>query len=285
MIIVCSSCDSSFRVPNGSISPEGRFVKCSVCDHEWIVKPSDVINEDSDKTPEPQVTIQKQEELKQEATAEAPTIQEKQKEEVQQPVIKEEAKPEIKVAEKPKDTKIKTEVKRFVIPKKPIHERNIPYYGSMVASILATLLFFGSLLIYKREELSHSVPSLQKVFNLISMEDTSEIKLEMVDCTLRQLQSASDNNKLIEVEVDVMLINTAQTPKTLDSIRFSIYDIERNFIGELIMDAKAEILPNEKHRIEGRLNRVPIDSFYVAVDIGNTTDLFIRRINKINSIY
>ena len=38
MQISCPNCNSTFRVPDGTIKANGRIVRCSNCAHEWLAK-------------------------------------------------------------------------------------------------------------------------------------------------------------------------------------------------------------------------------------------------------
>ena len=89
----------------------------------------------------------------------------------------------------------------------------------------------------------------------------------------------------MEVEVDVIVQNTSKHDQTLDNIRFSIYDEDKNFQGDLTMDLAKVIPAGTTEEIEGRLNRIPKSSVFVAIDIGNATDLVARHLNKLHSIH
>ena len=62
MIITCACGEKKFSLPDGSIPPSGRMVKCGYCDKEWkqfpvIVKESKVVqlNDPAPTKPTPNV--------------------------------------------------------------------------------------------------------------------------------------------------------------------------------------------------------------------------------------
>lgn len=297
MIIVCSNCDTGFRVPDDSLTDQGRMVKCSVCDHEWIAKPQDAVKEEEKPAP-------KGEEIKEANPIQTEAV--KKEEPVAQPVIEqavqapvppkqEEIKKE-KIEEKKVEPAAKTveaienqkshlaqgERKRFVMPSRPIYEVPVAYYTAMAASILLFIGTFIALTIYNRVAIISSFPAATQMYQMLNMHNTADLKLQMVDCTINKVESSSNDSKIVEIEVDVLIQNNAAEERNLDAIRFVLYDIERNYLGDLIMESNAIIAPNELHRIEGRLNRVPVDSYYVAIDIGNKVDMYVRNLNNIH---
>lgn len=48
MILICNDCDTKFKVERDSIDPQGRFVRCSSCGHEWLAQRSDLIEDTED---------------------------------------------------------------------------------------------------------------------------------------------------------------------------------------------------------------------------------------------
>lgn len=307
MIIVCSNCDTGFRVPDGSLTDQGRMVKCSVCDHEWIAKPKDAVKEEETPAPkreekketqpiqteavkkeepvaQPPAQI-KQEEVKQEKIEEKkplPQPQPAKPVEATKPVeaAKEEAKPEAQAVERAPIAQ--GERKRFVVPPRKVYEVPLAYYTAMAASILLFVGTLFGLLIYNRAAITASFPEAAPLYQLIHMQNTADLKLQMVDCTINKIDSASGDNKTVEIEVDVLIQNNSEEERHLDAIRFILYDIERNYLGDFIMDSHTIITPHEVHRVEGRLNRVPVDSYYVAIDIGNKVDMYVRNLNNIH---
>lgn len=41
IIVSCESCGAKFYVSSSEIHSTGRFVRCTICEHEWLVKPNE----------------------------------------------------------------------------------------------------------------------------------------------------------------------------------------------------------------------------------------------------
>ncbi len=269
MIIICEKCSTKFNVPDSAIGANGRQVKCSSCAHTWLVKPEEKtialpLNtsdpETLETTPAPEVKV------------ESITIPVKAH---QEPTIEAESAPRIE---------IKASGKRFTMPSLPIYQRPIFYIGSILAACLAFISFISLSVLFHKEFLVTKIPTLQQGFNLIGMYDTSGLKLELIDCKISEIQSSKSDDNSIEVEVSVSILNTSEVDKKLGDVRFSVYDIERNYVGELIMKLDQTIPAQQNTKIEGRLNRVPKDSYYVAVDIGNKVEFKINNPDLMHKI-
>ena len=136
--------------------------------------------------------------------------------------------------------------------------------------------------VFHKTALVHKVPSLQSMFDQVGLYNNEGLKLELVDCSISEIQSSQSNNDSIEIEVAVSVLNTSEQNKTLSSIRFSVYNIEREYVGQLVMPINLVLAPNKNTKVEGRLNRVPKNSFYVAVDFGNNLDLKILNPDRLH---
>lgn len=44
MIVVCKSCGTKFKISKEAIGDNGRFVRCSVCDYEWLAQSDDLLD-------------------------------------------------------------------------------------------------------------------------------------------------------------------------------------------------------------------------------------------------
>jgi predicted Zn finger-like uncharacterized protein len=250
MIIICEKCSTKFNVPDSAIGASGRQVKCSSCTHSWLVKPEAPI----------ELTVIAQEP---ETLATAPEIK------VESVTI-----PVKSIAETPTATgEIKATHKRYVPPSTPIYQKSFIYYGSFVAAGIALVCFLAFAIVFHRIPLTNKIPALQSAFDLAGLYNNEGLKLEIVDCTISEVQSSKSDDNTIEIEVDVSVLNTSEQDRKLGDIRFTVYDIERNYVGELFMTLDLVIAPNKNTKVEGRLNRVPKDSFYVAIDLGNRLDL------------
>lgn len=273
MIITCENCESSFRVPKDAIGENGRLVKCSSCDHEWLVKPEAPKDDSEDKKPDAQV----EEGVKSE---DAPAEEGETETVAKESAEDEKAKPQNK--ESGKSEPKKKPPKRFVAPPEPIHKRSLyryAVYGSFAAMLLLALaqVFINSLY-----TLSTKSTLIDKAYQLIGMYDTAGLVLEKVDCTINEIRSSKNLGNDIEVEVDAYIKNTTEVMKTLKYIRFELFDEHRDFMGDLVMEVDKHILPNESYHIEGVLNRVPKDSYYVSIDYGNYAELIYKSMSKLH---
>ncbi len=253
MIIICEKCSTKFNVPDHAIGPTGRQVKCSSCSHAWRVGGS---------APEeitPQIT---------EAPITNPTNSDA------------DSNQEVKF----NLDEMKAAPRRYITPSTPIYQKSAVYYGSTLAACCAFFCFLAMAIIFHRTSIVSKVPAFQTAFDLVGLYNNEGLKLELVDCTLSELQSSKSDDEAIEIEVAVSVLNTAEQDRKLGSIRFSVYDIDRNYVGELIMPLNLVLSPNKNTKVEGRLNRVPKDSFYVAIDFGNKIDLKILNPNRLHKI-
>jgi len=257
MIITCENCDSSFRVPKDAIGANGRLVKCTSCDYEWLVKP------------EP-LEVKKEENAKQEQPKEAP------KEEV---VVKKESTEEQPSSPEPKKGKTKKPPKRFIAPKEPIHKRKWYRYAAYASFAASLLLMIFQILVNSHTLLAHTSSFVNKAYEFAGIYNTEGLVLEKVDCTIHEIRSSKDLGDNIEVEVDAYIKNVSDTPKVMQNIRFVLFDIEREYIGDLIMDIGSTIEPGENYHIEGVLNRVPKNSYYVSIDYGNYIEFVYKNMN------
>ena len=285
MIIVCPNCESKFKVPDGALGSNGRTLKCSKCNHKWPQYPLD------DSPEEPSLTTENGDSNATKTTDHAKTeersiekdenLQNQKSEDVETESPATEAMESEESSETPPKPK---KPRRYQAEKTPLYQNNFVYYGAWVATASCIIIFLTMVLAFKHDTVTRIVPVAQKVYDLVGIFDTSGLKLELVDCTLNEIKSSSSDNESIEIEVEVSVANTSNAAKKLSSIRFTIYDIQRNYVGELKIDLKRLIAPGESTTVEGRLNRVPRDSFYVAVDFGNKMDLKLIKPNRTHKI-
>jgi len=288
MIIVCEKCESKFNIPDGAISQGGRTVKCSKCSHKWhqypidnketqsspIIEPKAAIADTSpelankDKLPDPQAisTIDKNEETEDQTSTQAAQ--------------------ETKLSSNSTDDPVKKSInpRRFQADKIPFYQNNFVFYTSSIIAAACFVFLLTMVFAFSHYSITSKVPIAQNLYNIMGIYDTNGLELEWVDCTLSEIQSSSSDDESIEMEVEVSIANTAEVQKHLSTIRFTIYDIRRNYVGELIMDLQQNIAPGSSTNIEGRLNRVPKDSFFVAIDLGNKLDLKLIRPNRMHEI-
>ena len=151
------------------------------------------------------------------------------------------------------------------------------FYCLAVASVVALL---GLNFIIYREFLVTHAPWLQEVYNELRLYNNNALKLELVDC--HEIEGTRYNEKLIELGVATAIKNISPAPQKLSYVRFTLYNEQKKNLGTLTLNAEETIAPGKSFKIEGKLNKVPHDSKYIAVDFGNTLDLYLRDINYIN---
>ncbi len=262
MIIICEKCSTKFNVPDGAIGEAGRQVKCSSCAHTWHVVGVPVTESKSEQA-----------ETKVEAAPVVTTPVEALKEEEQIKPI---------AAPAHNHDEMKASPRRFVAPSTPLYQRAVVYYGSMLAASLAIICFVSMSIVFHRTLIVHKIPSLQAIFDQVGLYNNEGLKLELVDCSIREIESSNASDDSIEIEVAVSVLNTSEQDRKLSSIRFSVYNIEREYVGQLVMPISLVLAPNKNTKVEGRLNRVPKNSFYVAVDLGNNLDLKILNPDRLH---
>ncbi len=151
------------------------------------------------------------------------------------------------------------------------------FYFFAVISVVALL---GLNFIIHREFLVAHAPWLQEVYNELRLYNNNALKLEAIDC--HEIEGTRHNERLIELDVASAIKNTSLSPQKLSYVRFTLYNEQKKNLGTLTLSAKEIIAPGESFKIEGKLNQVPHDSKYIAVDFGNILDLYLRDINYIN---
>ena len=250
MILVCPNCKAGFNVPENAIPPEGRHVKCSSCENVWIAK-----NESSSSKTE---TLNK---------TEATVSTEKPK------------------SKSEPSTQPRYRPPAFQQPKLSFFERpslvllNKLAFGIALLSFLSTIALKNNETILKYSDYDPELGEL--IRDQFGIHENKGIKLLSVDCTVGKIQSARDDNQSTEVEVKIVIENTSKTPQILDVVHFTIFDKDRNNLGNFTMDFMKKLEPGKQEVIEGRLNRIPKSTMFVAIEAGNKLDTTLRQINNI----
>lgn len=248
MILVCPNCKASFSVPDTAIPAGGRNVKCSSCENVWLAKKesqSSVPNSESNSG-----------------------------------TIKQDSKP------KPSsNTQARYRPPAFQQQKLRFFEKPSLVLLNKLAFAITLLLFISMIALkYNKPLLKYSDydPEIGDfIRNHLSLHKNNGIKLLSVDCTVGKIQSARDDNQSAEVEVKIVIENTSKTPQILDVVHFTIFDKDRNNLGSFTMDFMKKLEPNKQEVIEGRLNRIPKSTMFVAIEVGNKLDTKLRQINNI----
>lgn len=172
------------------------------------------------------------------------------------------------------DKQVKAEIKNKRFYDYPA----VRYIAYFIAAISITLLVLFNLAIH-REYLVSYAPWLQDVYNECSLFDNHALKLEIVRC---KEEGVINNDSSVVLEVESIIKNISNVPQKLSTVRFTLFDDHRKTLGSLELNVDKTIAANDSFKLDGKLDQVPQNSRYIAVDFGNTLDLFFRDIEYIN---
>lgn len=147
----------------------------------------------------------------------------------------------------------------------PLTEPRYAYIFIKLGALASFLFLIVSLLVYyyNPSSINHAV------------------KLQVVNCAINNIQSVDD---LVEVQVAVSIANTSDKEQLLPQVRFSVFDIDKNFVGELTVLVNTIIPAGQNTKVEGKLSRVPKNSHFVGIDIGNKFDIYMRESKRLFSL-
>lgn len=255
MILACPNCPAKFKLPDG-VDPIGKTFKCSSCEHQWIFtsqedqetpKPESLQNQNNDDLEEPTESLGSLlgETIETEPELESSTLTAPKKEQTAPTIL-------------------------AIFNKRSLHIYNV------VVCVLAICFYITAYFIDNSDEMSKSNANIYQLMDDIGLDPANGLKFTMVDCSISDIQASKDSEEQIEVEVKVIVTNTHPEPTTLHEIRFSVYNKEQKFVGDIQMEVDKLIAPGSSETIEGRLNRVPKDTMFVAIDFGGKLDLLLR---------
>jgi hypothetical protein len=228
------------------ITPTGRKVQCSNCAHQWRVFLS------TEGEPVNEVIIQQTIESK---AQETPSLA-----------------PKAKTYSAHHKAKTQSSLANAPLLKKT----------AIAASFLALILFLAINFLVQQAVIIDSMPFTKSIYSALGLIHDEGIKLQSVDCKVSEV--SEQGSDLIELDVKVELINTAKTNQTISNVRFSVYDKEKNFLGDYTIEFNKTLSPQETESIEGRLNRIPNSAMFAIVDIGGPTEIKIRNLDYISHL-
>jgi predicted Zn finger-like uncharacterized protein len=274
MIITCSKCSTSFNIPDSAIGEEGRLVRCSKCKNEWVAtKASEDENYQEDKPVEDAL--------------EASEAQDKIDEQEQESQDEQSDNLDESLADRIGQRRQRV-LKRYVAPKVtvPIYERKVFKLVSMLFMLTVITVSTLLALVSYRWVIVDKFPSAQRIYDLAGMYDISNLVFEKIDCKESQMQAAkydANNNK--ELAISIPVRNIGNEEQTLNSIRITVFDEKMVKLVDLVLKRNELISPaKDPHIIDGRLNRVPNNSAYVSVEMGNWVDFMLRDSKVITKI-
>lgn len=244
MIIQCENCQVKFKIPDGSIGADGRFVRCSQCEYEWLQKPEDA-NVGNSGTYSGNVTTSIEEELSNIAI----------------------------------DAGASDAIP--ITGPKPFYTNNWLFYGSISLLIISFIVLAVVTAFTMRNSLEKHLPISKALFEYIGMYDSNGIKIEDMQLVVREINAAKNQESVFEMTVTLGLRNTTDAPKFLDSLRFIVFNKNWQKIGFLDVSQHLTIAANSAEVVTSRLNYVPKSSIYLAASIGNSIENAIQNIDVI----
>jgi|GEM_PF-3592077 predicted Zn finger-like uncharacterized protein len=244
MIIQCENCQTKFNIPDGSIGKDGRFVRCSQCEYEWLQKPEDdnIQNVGSNDSANAAVDV-----------AEDLGIS---------PVVK-------------PNTKLIPEQPSSFITNRWLLYISLTFF---VFSLLFTLAVFG---LRFHMEIEKALPISRNIFELVGLHNTQGLELADMAIKLRENTSVKDAGKYKDMTVIIGINNTTKVNKELDTVRFSVFDKNWRRLKELTVPLHQSINAESFESITSHLNDIPLEAVYLAVEIGNGIEIKIQDISNV----
>jgi predicted Zn finger-like uncharacterized protein len=246
MIIQCENCQTKFNIPDGSIGKDGRFVRCSQCEYEWLQKPEDEnirnIELNNSNSTNPNLSI-----------AEDLGISHPVKSDIKH-------KPEL--------------------PSSFITSRWLLYI-SLAFFALSLLFALAVVSIRFHMEIEKALPISREMFKLLGLHNTQGLELADMAIKLRENTSAKDAGKYKNMTIIVGINNATKATKELDTIRFSVFDKNWGRLKELTVPLRKSINPESFESITSHLNEIPIEAVFLAVEIGNGIEIKIQDISNV----
>jgi predicted Zn finger-like uncharacterized protein len=282
MIITCPHCQSSFKVADDAIGTNGRAVRCSSCNHQWIEFhppekniPNRELNKDN---------IVSKSNI--ESDIKSRTNFDTQKQTAHEGLQNEEVPDEEILDKKIPDKEPAENVEEKIIPKReetietPFYDIPTVRYLSyalctlslVILAVLAFLAAAGFLSIKLK-----NFPLSEKFFSFIT---SNELKLEEVDFTFN---NKDHSPTLRNLSAKIVVHNTSSSTKNLDYVRLTLFDKNRKKIDYFVIHLKQPVQPYSTKLIENRFDNIPCDTKFIAVDLANFIDLKIRPVNSLEN--
>lgn len=272
MIITCSKCSTSFKIPDSAVGEEGRLVRCSKCKNEWVVTRT---VEDKD--------YQKNTSVKN--STEIPEVEDKMNVQASGPNQSDNLEEPLVDRMKPRHQR---GVHRYIAPEVriPVYERKGFKLSSIMLTLIIIIVSMLLALVSYRWVVVDKFNSIQRIYDLVGMYDNRNLVFEKIDCRENKIQDVKyspNNNK--ELAISIAVKNIGKQKQTLNSIRVTLFDEKMVKLFELVLKRNDVISPGKSpYIINQRLERVPNDSTYVSVELGNRIDFMLHNPGVITKI-
>jgi hypothetical protein len=143
-------------------------------------------------------------------------------------------------------------------------------------SLLALILVLFMLAVTYRDRIIEYFPEAAYAFEAMQLHDTSGLKFTSLNCELRADEGDTQRSETIGINVKAVVKNTEAKPKYLEAMRFSLYNKEKELLGEYTIHLNKTIAAGEEEVVEGRLDRVSKTATFLMVDMGNWLDIFFK---------
>lgn len=246
MIIECPSCFSKFEVQDEAIGSSGRFVRCSVCSHEWVEVSR--LNMEKNTPSKEKETSHNNDQFF-----------------------------ENKVEEDNIATALKIKNKSIF---KQTHKDFLCFFIPKIGALASVVCFVLLIALSCRERIVAVIPESQVFYDYISLYENNGLKLSAINWKASKL-SADYNKDIIGVEVEVTIENISKRSQKLNLIRFTIYDQDKNQLNSLEVSVDKFIDAEQQHIVNAKLNAISNSAAYVMVELGNAIDVHVHNIDYI----
>ncbi|MBT4989432.1 MAG: hypothetical protein HOM96_02695 [Rickettsiales bacterium] len=145
---------------------------------------------------------------------------------------------------------------------------------SLKLKIIFLFLFFVTtllLFINNRSVITYFIPNSVGLYNLIGINDNRDVEIEQVTISK---ESIFNKDHLV---LTGYIVNKSSQNKYSPDLRITFLDKDRKVIKAIYSDLpNKELIPIDKSKISLKINHYPLDTHYIAFDIGNYLELLLR---------
>ena len=277
-VIQCEACNTKFKVPEGVIPEEGKFVRCSKCDHEWLAKVQDdekpdnkeaKLDGEDDNSEAPKATDDT-------STDQEQTNEDKSKEPEEEDQVEDS---EEKKSDAPKIMRRPKPMIRPITDNAPVSSTTI--LTATIGVVLLGLFTIYYVFIHMRPTISRAIPATTAIYEMLGLYKNKGIKITDIKWQIEKIKNRRTKKQLYEVIFFISLTNVADKPQVLDKIRVTGFDGRKNKLGRILMSSGTdEIEPGNTHTIDGIL-KMSTQARYISIDMGNEKEILTRDLEKL----